>query len=111
MATKADLRRMILTHLMVIDSTDNPDAEQSKLIDLWIDGARGQLLEKGLCWWDEDVIPTSVLVPLVRYVGSLSPQSFGRGGKGYESYEKPSLMQLAALKSSEQRETVRGEYS
>lgn len=102
---------MVLTHLTVIDSTESPDAEQASLADLWIDGARGQLLEAGLCWWDEDDIPASVLVPFARYVASLSPQSFGRGGKGYEAYELPSRRQIAALKSSDQREVVPTDYS
>jgi hypothetical protein len=111
MATKADLRRMVLSHLAVIDATEDPDPEQASLVDLWIDGARGQLVEKGLCWWDEDAIPTAALVPLVRYVASLSPASFGRAGKGYEAYESLSLRQIAALKSDERREDVRGDYA
>lgn len=110
MATKADLRRMVLSHLTVIDATEDPDAEQQRLADLWIDGARAQLLELGTCWWDENDIPTSVMIPLVRYIASLSPGSFGRAGKGYEAYEAVSRRQIAALKSSESRETVKGEY-
>lgn len=111
MASKSDLRRMVLSHLTVIDATEDPDAEQQRLADLWIDGARANLLERGLCWWDEDDIPPSVQVPLVRYIAALSPSSFGRGGKGYEAYEALSLRQIAALKSSEQRPVVRGDYS
>lgn len=111
MATKADLRRMVLSHLTVIDATEDPDAEQQRLVDLWIDGARAILLERGLCWWDENDIPAAVTVPLTRYIAALSPSSFGRQGKGFEAYEPISLRQIAALKSSEQREDVRGDYS
>src|SRR5437879_3622264 len=110
MATKADLRRMVLSHLTVIDATEDPDAEQQRLADLWIDAARSLLLEKTLCWWDEDAIPTAVTIPLSRYIAALSPSSWGRAGKGYEAYEAISLRQLAELKSSAQRETVKGEY-
>lgn len=110
MATKADLRRMVLTHLTVIDPSEDPDPEQTRIADLWIDGARAMLLESGLCWWDEDSIPTNVTIPLSRYVAALSPSSFGRAGKGFESYEAISLRQIAALKSSAQREDVQGQY-
>lgn len=101
---------MVLSHLTVIDATENPDPEQQRLADLWIDGARALLLEKTLCWWDADAIPDAVMVPLCRYIASLSPSSWGRAGKGYEAYEAVSLRDLAQLKSSAQRETVRGEY-
>jgi hypothetical protein len=110
-ATSAEVRRMMLVHLGVIDPVENPSAELASLADLWITAARGMLLETGLCWWDEDAVPDAVLTPFVRYAGALSPQSFGRGGKGFESYEIPSRQQLAALKSSEERGDVRGEYS
>lgn len=110
MATKVDLRRMVLSHLTVIDATEDPDAEQAQLADLWIDSARAMLLEKALCWWDADSIPTAVMVPLSRYIAALSPSSWGRAGKGYEAYEAISLRELAQLKSSAQREIVKGEY-
>lgn len=102
---------MMLAHLGVIDPVENPEAEISSLADLWITAARGNLTELGLCWWDVDDVPAAALMPFVRYVSSLSPQSFGRGGKGFESYEEPSRRQIAALKSSEERETTVGEYS
>lgn len=111
MTTKADLRRMVLAHLTVIDATETPDAERAALANLWIDAGVGLLSEKGLVWWDEDDIPAAVLVPLVRYIASLSPSSFGRGGKGYEAYEGPSRVQIAALKSGETREVVPTDYS
>lgn len=110
MKTKADLRKMMLTHLTVIDPTENPDAEQALTADLWIDTARAFLSELGLVWWDEDAIPDAVALPLSRYCASLSPSSFGRAGKGFETYEAPSRQMLATLKSSPQRETIRSEY-
>lgn len=111
MTTKADFRRMVLTHLKVIDATENPDAEQSALLDLSIDGARALLLEKGLCWWDADTIPGAVSLPFRDFVCAMAASSFGRDGKGYEAAGVPARKAIAGLKSSDQRETVRGEYS
>lgn len=110
MATKADLRRMLLAHLTVIDATGSIPAEMGSLADLWIDGARAQLLEKGLCWWDENDIPAAVTIPLTQYVGAKACRAFGRLGKGYEADEAPALQQLAGLKSSEERPTATGRY-
>lgn len=108
--TKADLRRMILSHLTVIDDTENPSEEQRQLVDLWIDGARSLLLERGICWWDEDDIPAAVSIPLTRYVSALCCGAFGRRGKGFEADEAPALAMIAGLKSSDQREEQRAEY-
>lgn len=102
---------MVLSHLTVIDPTENPDPEQASLADLWLDGARGYLVERGLCWWDEDDIPASVLVPLVRYCAGSCAMAFGRGGKGYEADAKIARGEIAALKSGEQREVVPTDYS
>lgn len=111
MATKDDLRIMVLSHLRVIgeDVTTVP-AEQARRADLWIDGARAMLLEKGLCWWDENAIPAAVQVPLARYVAALCCSAFGKAGKGYEAQEVPARMEIAALKSSEERPVQRGQY-
>ena len=111
MATKADLRRLILTFMTVIDETENPSPEQASLLNIFIDSARGVLLEKGLCWWDEDDIPASVLLPLRKFVASLCCGDFGRAGKGYEEGQAAAYVSLASLKSSDQREVVQGEYS
>ena len=110
MATKADLRRLVLTHLTVLDEIDAPSAEQAALLDLWIDGARAQLLERGLCWWDDDAIPAAVSLPLARYVAAECCAAFGRAGKGYEAQGPSARNQIAALKSSEAREEQRAEY-
>ena len=110
MTTKADLRRMILSHLTVIDETESPNADQSSLLDLWIDNARAMLLEVGLCWWDDDAIPASVTIPLVMYVAGLCCGSFGRAGKVYEAGAGSGRRQIAALKSSEVREEQRAVY-
>jgi hypothetical protein len=109
-ATKADLRRLILMHLTVIDETENPSAEQASLLDLYIDGCRAELLEKGLCWWDEDDIPAAVTLPLRAYVAGFCAPDFGRSGKGYEEGVDPARARLAALKPTEQREETRAEY-
>ncbi len=111
MATKADLRRMMLAHLKVIDATETPSSEHASMADLWIDAARGMLLEDSLCWWDEDAIPAAVTIPFAYYVAGLSCAAFGKNGKGYEAGVAPARTRIAALKSSDQRDTVRGEYS
>lgn len=110
MATKADLRRMILSHLTVIDETENPSAEQASLLDIFIEAARGELMEKGLIWWDDATIPAAVLIPFRAYVAGQCCAEFGRGGKGYEERVDTARARLAGLKSSEQREELRGEY-
>ncbi|HEY9219543.1 MAG TPA: hypothetical protein VIO94_15960 [Phenylobacterium sp.] len=110
MATKADLRRLVLGHLTVIDPTDDIAAEQATLLDLFIDGATAELKERGLCWWDADEIPSEVTLPLMRYVAALSCASFGKRGKGYEADKDPASRAIAALKSSEAREELRGHY-
>lgn len=111
MATKAELRRMLLAHLKVISAvTTAPPAENANLADLWIDGCRGELLELGVCWWDESDIPAAVTVPLVRYIASQCCAAFGKNGKGYEEQGAPARKRLQALKSSGQRETVRADY-
>lgn len=111
MKTKADLRRLTLAHLKVIAAvTSAPSATQDTLCDLYIDGARGLLLEVGLCWWDEDSIPEAVIIPLSRFVASQACAAFGKNAKGYEEQEYPARKQIAALKSSGDRETVRQDY-
>lgn len=110
MTTKAELRRMILAHLTVIDPEDSPSATQASQLDLWVDGARATLLEKGLCWWDDDDIPAAVAIPLTRYVAAQCCSSFGQRGKGYEAQEAPARQEIAGLKSSDQREEQRAEY-
>lgn len=110
MSTKADLRRMLLTDLGVIDAVSNVAPEVASLADLWIDGSRGLLTEAGLCWWDADDIPAAVMIPLSRYVSSQCCAAFGRAGKGFESREAPARRALAALKSSEERPVIKGEY-
>lgn len=111
MPTRADMRRRVLIHLKVIDATENPDAEQVSTLDPLIDDVRAMLLEKGLCWWDDDVIPGAVMLPYRDFICSVAAASFGRDGKGYEAVGVPARKQIAALKSSDQREVVRGEYS
>lgn len=111
MATKAQLRRLVLAELKVIAAvTTAPTAEIGALCDLYIDGGRAELLEKGLCWWDEDSIPDAVSVPLAKYIASQACAGFGKDGKGHEAKERPALKKIAALKSTAQRETVRAEY-
>ena len=46
MTTQADLRRLVLCHLTVIDPSDDIEADQASLLDLYIDGARAELREK-----------------------------------------------------------------
>lgn len=101
---------MILSHLTVIDDTENPSPEQAALADLWIDSARAMLTEKACCWWDADTIPQAVMIPLTRYVSALCCGAFGRRGKGFEADETPSRAMIAGLKSSDQREEQRAEY-
>ena len=111
MATKTEFRRMLLAHLTVIsETTVAPAPETGALADLFIDGARALLLEKGLCWWDEDDIPDAVTLPLMRYVAALACSSFGKRGKGFEEQEDPARRAIAALKSGDERPTVRAEY-
>lgn len=110
MATKADLRRLVLAHLTVIDPEDTPTAGQASQLDLWIDADRAWLLERGLCWWDEDDIPAAVSGPLARFVAAGCCAAFGKANKGYEAQRNPARKEIAALKSSEQRETVRQDY-
>lgn len=110
MATKADLRRMILSHLTVIDETENPSPEQASLLDIFIEAARGELGERGLIWWDDESIPASVLIPFRAYVASQCCGEFGRAGKGFEEKKEPSENRLAALKSSAVIEEQRAEY-
>jgi hypothetical protein len=110
MKTRADLLRMVLRLLTIIDPTENPDAEQTATADPYIDGARGLLLEKGLCWWDADAIPDAVILPLHRYVAAQACGAFGRAGKGFEAGEAAGLKELRSLKNGADRETVRTEY-
>lgn len=110
MTTQADLRRLVLCHLTVIDPSDDIEADQASLLDLYIDGARAELREKGLCWWDADDIPQAVSLPLMRYVAALSCGSFGKRGKGFEGDLNPARIAIAALKSSAATEQMRGQY-
>lgn len=108
--TKAQLRRMILTHLRVIDPEDSPSAGQASQLDLWLDSARAALLQRGICWWDEDDVPAEVCVPFTKYVAAQCCSAFGKAGKGFEASEIPAANEIAALKSSEQRPTTRADY-
>ena len=102
---------MVLAHLKVIAAvTSAPSAAQATLCDLWIDGARGLLLERGLCWWDENDIPASVTITLTEYIAAKACGAFGKNGKGYEEKEQSSWTMIASLKPSEQRETMRPDY-
>lgn len=111
MKTKAELRKLVLSSMTVIDPEDNPSNEQAKALDTYVDAARAALLELGLCWWDEDAIPEAVFVHLSRYVRAQCCAEFGRGGKGYESFEDLAIRRISALKSTGRREDVRGDYS
>lgn len=111
MASKSDLRRMVLLELKVIAHvTQAPSQTEAQTVDLWIDGCRAMLLEIGLCWWDEDDIPAAVTVPLSKYIASQSCAAFGKAGKGHEAKEFPARAQLAGLKSSAETETTRASY-
>ena len=111
MATKADLRRMVLLELKVIAHvTQAPSQTQADTCDLWIDGVRSMLLEVGLCWWDEDSIPSGVMIPLSKLIASQSCGAFGKNGKDHEAKEWPARNQLAGLKSSAETETTRATY-
>ena len=110
MTTKADLRVLMLAHLRVIRAGETPAAEIASLADLYIDGGRGLLMEEGLVWWDEDDIPDAVSIPFAHYCAGLAAVSFGKGGKGYEALGAAAKTAIAALKSGEDRETVRGDY-
>jgi hypothetical protein len=109
-ATKADLRRLVLVNLKVLDETENPSAEQASLLDLHIAAARGELFEKGLVWWDDEAIPDAVLIPYRAYIAGRCCTDFGRDGKGYEALGAAGRVALAGLKSSDQREEQRAEY-
>ena len=109
--TRVEFTRMLLAHLTVIDAqTQAPAAELSSLAGLWIDGARAELSERGLCWWDEDSIPEAVSIPLTEYVAAKCCTAFGRGGKGYEQFEDRAAHRLAKLANSEERPVVRADY-
>lgn len=110
MTTKADLRRIILGHLTVIDPEGDVEPDQASMLDIFIDGGTAELKEKGLCWWDDDAIPASVTLPLMRYIAALSCKSFGKGGKGYEADKDQARKDIAALKSSEERPEQQAEY-
>jgi hypothetical protein len=110
MTTKAELRRLVLSHLRVIDPTQNVHADQQGLVDLYIDGVRAELLEDGLCWWDEDSIPAAVSIPLSRFVASQACGAFGKAGKGYEDQAISARKRIAKLKSSEERPEVVGQF-
>lgn len=110
MATQADLRRLILTHLTIIDAEGDVEADQGSLLDLFINGASDELKEKGLLWWDADAIPGAVTIPLSRYVSALACKAFGKGNKGYEADKDQARKDIAALKSSEERPEQRAEY-
>lgn len=110
MATKADLRRLVLTKLTIIDETELPSIEQASLLDIFIASCRAELREKGLVWWDEDAIPDEALLPLRDYVAAKCCGDFGRAGKGFEAGEAIGRAGLAAVKSSDQREEQRAEY-
>lgn len=112
MATQAEIIRMLLADLTVIDAvTVAPATELASLAELWIDAARAELSESGLCWWDADSVPASVSVQFVRYVSSQCCGAFGRANKGYEAREIPARRRLAAIKSTEERPDVVGQFS
>lgn len=111
MATKAALRLLVLRELKVIGTVATAASPaQMRVCDEYIDGARAALLEGGLCWWDEDDIPEAVKVPLSKFVAAQACAAFGKDGKGHEAKEIPARKRIAALKSSEERETVRQDY-
>lgn len=110
MTDQAGLRQRIMWNLGVTDETETPSTEQAALLDIYIADARGQLLEEGLCWWDMTDIPASVTAPFARVVAGECCDAFGKAGKGHEAKAAIGKRRLAALKSSEERATVRAEY-
>ena len=112
MATVADLRLRVLRRLGVLDHVRAPAAEEVEACDACISDVRAELLERGLCWWDAEDIPASVLPALTVYVAALAAGPFGKMGKGYdgERVENKARQRIAALKSTTARETVRGLY-
>lgn len=107
---KADFRKMVLTHLTVIDGSEDPSAEDAATMDVWIDAVRGELLEEGRCWWGEDAIPAAVTGPLTLIVASRACDSFGKAGRGHEAKEEGGQKRLNRLRSTEERPTVQAEY-
>lgn len=110
MATKADLRRLILSHLTVIDETENPSAEQASLLDIFIAAARGELGQAGLVWWDDATIPDEVLIAFRTYIAGKCCSDFGRVGKVTAEDIANARADIAGLKSSDAREEQRAEY-
>jgi hypothetical protein len=107
---KADFRKLVLTHLTVIDGTEDPSADDAATMDLFIDGVRAELLENGVCWWGEDAIPTAVSVPLMLVVAAQAACSFGKAGRGHEAQEDGGRKRLNRLRSTEERPTTQVEY-
>jgi hypothetical protein len=107
---KSDFRKLVLKHLTVIDGTEDPSAEDAADADLFIDGVRANLLERGVCWWSEDDIPTAVSMPLMLVVAGRACRSFGKAGRGHEAEGAEAMKELNALRSTEERPTVQVEY-
>lgn len=107
---KADFRKLVLKHLTIIDSSEDPSAEDAQDMDIWIDGVRGELLERGRCWWGADDIPASVVPALTLIVAARSCRTFGKAGQGHEGGDGEGMRLLSSLGSTEERPTVAVEY-
>jgi len=103
--TRAEAIKQALQNLRVLDAISNPAAEDAATVGSRLDQERARLSERGLVWWDADDIPASVSGPFCRLVAAASADAFN---KAYDPTNAEK--QIAALKSSEQREPVRTDY-
>lgn len=103
--TRTDLIRQVLLNLKIIDPLSNPSAEDAADAGRALDQRTAWLKERGLVWWDADDVPDAVARPLAQIAAEDCSDWFGR------PYVAPkAISQIAALKSSEDREPARATY-
>jgi hypothetical protein len=76
--TKADLRDMILQHLVVLAVGQTANAADAALVELAIDSAHDRLNKRGLTPFPVSLIPSWAQIPLRDYVAIDVSPSFGR---------------------------------
>lgn len=103
--TRQEAIRQALEELGIISPIDNPSAEDARVVGRRLDQERARLIERGLCWWDEDDIPASVADAFCCLVASCCQ---GVMGRAYTA--RRGETDIAAVKSSDRIEPQQAEY-
>lgn len=114
-ATLAEVRNRVLQKLKVLQAGETPESEDSALIEDVIASVNEKLRDLGMCYWDDDATPQSVLEDLAIYVACHAADDYMEGNAAAsfrKTYEPAAEHNLRRLVQSSDRfnKPTRAEY-